>query len=243
MASLGLSGGSEALRTSPAVLAERLRELAARGLRGVNLTSPLKQVVLPLLQRVSEPARRSRSVNTVGFAPDGWWGDTTDGAGFVDLLATLGRDPAGERAVFMGAGGAARSLALALNDAGAPAVVVGARDPAVAGEAWREIDARLLGWDAAELREALERATLLVRALPPEAEPAVDFARLPARALCVDLSYGPAVTPWVLAARAAGREAYDGLGLLVFQARRSLALWFSRPVPVDSLARAVGWPR
>ena len=46
-----------------------------------------------------------------------------------------------------------------------------------------------------------------------------------------------------IVARAAAFEAYDGLGLLVFQARRSLALWTARPVPVDPLARAVGWPR
>ena len=43
--------------------------------------------------------------------------------------------------------------------------------------------------------------------------------------------------------RIADYIAYDGLGLLVFQARRSLALWTARPVPLDPLARAVGWPR
>jgi shikimate dehydrogenase len=59
----------------------------------------------------------------------------------------------------------------------------------------------------------------------------------------VDLVYGPEVTPWVRAARAAGIEAVDGLGLLVFQAQRSLALWTGREVPLAPLARAVGWPR
>jgi len=62
-------------------------------------------------------------------------------------------------------------------------------------------------------------------------------------AVLLDLVYGVELTPWVVAARAHGREAYDGLGLLVFQARRSLVLWFARPVPVEPLARAVGWPR
>lgn len=243
LASLGLSGTSEALRTTPAELEARLRELAGRGFLGVNLTSPLKQAVLPLLDRVSEPARRSRSVNTVGLAPDGWWGETTDGAGFVDLLWTLGRDPERQRAMFLGAGGAARSLAVALNDAGASAVVAGVRNLAGARDAWREIDGRLVEWESADLAAAVESATLLVRAVPAEVEAAIDFARLPTRTLCIDLAYGPAPTPWTLAARAGGREAYDGLGLLVFQARRSLALWFSRPVPVDPLARAVGWPR
>jgi shikimate dehydrogenase len=67
--------------------------------------------------------------------------------------------------------------------------------------------------------------------------------RLPAEALIVDLVYGPEVTPWVLACRAAGLQAIDGLGLLVHQARHALALWTGRDVPVEPLARAVGWPR
>ena len=46
---------------------------------------------------------------------------------------------------------------------------------------------------------------------------------------------------WVLAAREAGHEAMDGLGLLVHQARRSLMRWTGREVPVEPLARAVGW--
>ena len=240
---LGLSGRSEALRTAPAQLEARLHELVGRGFLGVNLTSPLKEAALPLLQRVSEPARRSRSVNTIGFASDGWWGETTDGIGFVDLLGTLGRDPAGERVVFLGAGGAARSLALALSEAGADAVVAAARNVVGARDAWGEIDARVVEWGSRDLTSAWEAATLVVHAVPGEAETKVDFTRLSTRTLCIDLAYGPSPTRWALAARAAGREAYDGLGLLVFQARRSMTLWFSRPVPVDPLARAVGWPR
>jgi len=242
LASLGLAGTSEALRTSASELAGRLGDLAAAGYRGVNLTAPLKQAVMPLLARVSMAAERARSVNTVGFAPDGWWGDTTDGLGFLDLLATLGRDPAGARVLFLGAGAAARSLALALADADAASNTAGARDAAAASESWREIPAsRVVEWGGEEFRDAQAAADLFIRAVPGSVATAHLWPR--AGALCVDLNYGPEPTPWTLAARARGLEAYDGLGLLVFQARRSLSLWFSRPVPVDPLARAVGWPR
>src|SRR5213593_629663 len=71
LASLGLAGESTAFATSRQDLAGRLRELAAAGFRGVNLTHPLKEEALGLLERVSEAARRSRSVNTVSFAPGG----------------------------------------------------------------------------------------------------------------------------------------------------------------------------
>lgn len=239
---LGVAGTSVARPTPAAALAERLAELAAAGFRGASLTMPLKEAALDHLDRVSEAARLSRSVNTVGFAPDGTWGETTDGPGFVDLLATLGRDAARERVLILGAGGAARSLGLAMLAAGAGSVVAVARRPAEASGAWRAIErAELVPWEPSMLRRRLGDATTIVHATPLESP--LECESLPPRALVVDLRYGPEVGIWVRRARALGREAYDGLGLLVFQARRALALWLGRPVPVDPLARAVGWPR
>lgn len=240
---LGLAGESAALATPADGLPARMADLAARGFHGVNLTRPLKSVVIPLLARVSGPAAEARSVNTVGFARDGWWGETTDGPGLIDLLQSLGRDPAGARAVLLGGGGAARSLALALAGAGAASLTVSARQPeSVAGD-WRDLPgARLVGWRSAGEAAALGAASLVINATPLAEDPA-PLAAIARSALILDLVYGERIGPWVLRARAEGREAYDGLGLLVFQARRSLALWFARPVPLDPLARAVGWPR
>jgi shikimate dehydrogenase len=242
LAALGLPGDSEALRTPPEELGERLASLAARGLRGVNLTAPLKEAALPHLQRVSEDARRARSVNTIGFEPNGWWGESTDGPGLIDLLDSLGREVSRTRAVLLGAGGAARSLALALCAAGAEHVAATSRRPDDVHAAWREMpQVELLQWRSAEEDARLARATLVINATPL-ADP-TPLERIDQSALLMDLVYGPEVTPWVLAARGLGREAYDGLGLLVFQARRSLALWYALPMPVGPLARAVGWPR
>ncbi len=242
LAALGLAGESEALRTATADLGERLRMLAAAGYRGVNVTQPLKAPVLGFLSRVSDEARRARSVNTVGFAPGGWWGASTDGPGFVDLLEALRARPLLARTHLLGAGGAARSLAVSLAAAGAE-VSVSARDPLRAAAEWQGVaPARFAPWRSPAEREALERATLLVNCTPLAAEPA-PLEDLGPGTLVVDLVYGSRLTEWVSLARERGLRAYDGLGLLVFQARRSLELWTEQPVPVDALARAVGWPR
>jgi shikimate dehydrogenase len=238
---VGLTGRSEALRTSPAELELRLRRLAERGCRGVNLTHPLKAAVLPLLARTTDAARIARSVNTVGFEPNGWWGDSTDGAGFLDLIDSLHCD-AGERIVLLGAGGAARSLALALRRNPAAEIVVSARRPAAA-EWPAEIPVRMTSWRGSDERRALAEATLVVNATPLATVEALPLAEIAERALIVDLVYGPEVTPWVQAARGSGRRAFDGLGLLLFQARRALMAWLEREVPVELMARAVGWPR
>ncbi len=239
---LGVRGESRALRTGQADLGERLRTLAAAGFRGVNVTQPLKAAVLDLLPRVAEEARRARSVNTVGFEPDGWWGASTDGPGFLDLLEDLGETRRLERTHLLGAGGAARSLAVSLAAAGAE-ITASARDVGRATSAWREVaPARFVAWRSAGERQALQRATLLVNCTPLADEPA-PLADLGPDTLIVDLVYGPRLTDWVVRARACGIPAWDGLGLLVFQARRSLALWTGQDVPVEALARAVGWPR
>ncbi len=237
--SLGLAGESSAIPTPAAELGERLRELSGRGFRGVNLTHPLKEAALGHLERVSVDARRARSVNTVRFEGGRAFGETTDGSGFLDLLRSLDRAPEGERVVLLGAGGAARSLALALEQAGA-AVTMSARDPARAGEA----PGTRVAWTSPAETDALAAATLVVNATPlaGEAGP-VALERVPRGALLIDLVYAAEITPWVARARGLGLEAWDGLGLLVFQARRSLEGWLGRPVAVEPLARAVGWPR
>src|SRR6266850_5416616 len=159
--SLGLEGESTAFATPRDGLAGRLRELAARGFRGVNLTHPLKEEALAHLEHVSEDARRSRSVNTVRFDSGGTGGETTDGPGFLDLLRSLERDPAAERVVLLGAGGAARSLALALGNAGA-AVTLSARHAARPGDP----PVRRVAWRTQDEHDALAAATLVVNATP-----------------------------------------------------------------------------
>jgi shikimate dehydrogenase len=242
LAALGIPCESQALRTPPVELGARLAELAAAEFAGVNLTHPLKETALDLVAQVSDAARASRSINTIRFDPAGPRGETTDGTGFVDLLATLGRDAGAERVVLFGAGGAARSLALALRASGA-GVHVATRDPARAAAAWAAIPGEPPAARSADATAtALRAATLVVNAAPESgARAPVAPEATPAGALLVDLTYGAAVTPWVTAAVASGRRAIDGLGLLVHQARRSIELWTGRDPGIEPLARAVGW--
>lgn len=241
---LGLACESRALRTPPAELPARLAELAAWGAVGCNLTMPLKEAALAHVAVASALARRARSVNTITFDAAGSRGDSTDGPGFLDLLGERGRDAAREHVLLLGAGGASRSLAAALHETGAR-VTVSARRPDAAAAGWVEgARDRFVAWRSADESEALRDATVVVNGTPLKgAEPPVEPDRLDPGTLVVDLTYGPDLTPWVSACRARGLEAVDGLGLLVHQARRSLAIWLGRDVPLEPLARSVGWPR
>ena len=242
---LGAKCESVALRTPVADLGATLSRLASEGYLGCNLTMPLKEPALSLVQEVSADARRARSVNTITFLTGGVRGDTTDGAGFLDLLAALSRDAARARVAFLGAGGAVRSLAVSLARAGAPPVRVASRRMPDPAEAWGgALGERWSAWGTAEARAALRGSDVVVNATPLGAELLTGVLDDVARgALVVDLTYDEALTPWVAEARRRELESVDGLGLLVHQARHSLSLWFGREVPLAPLAAAVGWPR
>lgn len=242
---VGLACESEALRTPLAALADTLTRLAAEGYTGCNLTMPLKEAALACVRESTSPARRARSVNTVSFTDAGSLGDTTDGVGFVDLLASLDRVAASARIVLIGSGAAARSLAVAVTDAGGERPhVISRREPAP-DEAWGgALGSRWCARGSAAAEAALAQAQVVVNCTPLGAqEPPAPLEQVARDALVVDLTYGEGLTPWVVAARDRRLDAVDGLGLLVHQARHSLTRWFGREVPLASLATAVGWPR
>lgn len=244
-AALGIAVEAHALRTKLAELPERLESLARQGFTGCNVTHPLKEAARDAVARASLAAERARSVNTIVFQKEGWFGETTDGPGFVDLLRELHHEPERQRVVLLGAGGSARSLALALEWAGCRSVTVSSRRPEDSRFSWGQgLDSRFLGWRSDEEGDALAEATVVVNCTPLGTdEPPVALGSVNRGACLVDLVYGAEPTAWVRSARADGREAVDGLGLLVHQARRSLTLWFGREVPIEPLAAAVGWPR
>src|SRR5690606_16038565 len=109
--------------------------LRALSVRGFNVTIPHKTAIIPFLDQLTPAAAAIGAVNTV-INRDGWLvGDNTDGLGFLQSLREEAEfDPAGSRTVIVGAGGAARAVAVSLADAGAARVVIANRTLARAQE-------------------------------------------------------------------------------------------------------------
>src|SRR5690606_30944650 len=103
------------------------RGMRAMGFRGCNLTIPHKVEVIQYLDRTSEAATLMGAVNCVNRVGDELVGENTDGKGFVQSLKEL-CDPAGKNVVILGAGGAARAIAVEVALAGAAAMTIVNRD-------------------------------------------------------------------------------------------------------------------
>ncbi len=111
------------IEVAPAGLCAAVLGMRAMGFRGGNCTIPHKVAVIPHLDGLGESARLMGAVNCVVRRGDQLIGENTDGKGFVQALRRQ-IDPAGKKVVILGAGGAARAIAVELALCGASALVV-----------------------------------------------------------------------------------------------------------------------
>src|SRR2546428_503397 len=159
---------------------------------GANVTIPHKVAVIPLLDELDGPAEVTGAVNTIRRDGNRLIGSNTDVAGIQAALDEVGLDPAGARAVVLGAGGSARAAAAALPGARLAFV---ARRPAVAAG----LPGQVLSWDSPAWWRLARDADLLLNATPQGRgqELPLPVSELPARGAVVDLVYTAAVTPLV----------------------------------------------
>jgi len=235
----GVDGAYVPLPVRPERFAEAVRSLADLGFAGANVTIPHKEAAFSACDSVSEVARRAGSVNTLVFRDGRIEGTSTDGFGFLESVreGAPGWRAADGPAVILGAGGAVRSVAAALLDAGCPRLTLVNRTPARA-----EAIARDLGGPVEVAAEApLRDAALLVNgtSLGMAGEPPLilDLAPLPPAAVVADMVYVPLETSLLARARARGLRAVDGLGMLLHQARPGFEAWFGVAPVVDSEVR------
>jgi shikimate dehydrogenase len=237
----GIDGAYLPLAIPPDDFAACVAALAKMGFAGANVTIPHKEAAFAVCDRVADSARRAGAVNTLVFTPMGIEGANTDGSGFLANLRAHGVDPAAGPALVLGAGGAARAIATALQDAGA-AVTLCNRSPARAAALARDFGLAHIPWEARA--DALADHALVVNttSLGMAGHPALDLdlTRAAPGMAVADIVYVPLETGLLAEARARGLVAVEGLGMLLHQAVPGFAAWFGvTPVVDDALYRAV----
>ncbi len=251
-AARGMNWAYVPLPVPPDRVQEAVRGLRALGFRGANVTIPHKQAVIPLLDRITPEAQAIGAVNTIVVEEDGTlWGTNTDAQGFLDDLRAHGVTVEGERALVLGAGGAARAVVYALARAGAQ-VTIANRTLGRAVELVRQVHGvlpgrtfRVVPLTPDTLAKEAEEHGLLVNATSVGMWPEVDASPWPVQVgfgairVVYDLIYRPRDTRLLQDARAWGCQGIDGLGMLVRQGAESWRLWTGQAPPVDIMWQAV----
>lgn len=244
LATYGIDGTYEKLAVKPEDLAAALRALPEKGFVGVNLTVPHKEAAMGVVDEISPVGRRIGAVNTVFVTAGGRLNATnTDAYGFITSLhAGAPRfDAKAGPAVVLGAGGAARAVCVALQDAGVPEICIINRTAARAETLARDLGGNLkvAGWNDRALR--LKSAVLLVntttQGMQGQAPLEIDLQNLPPEAVVTDIVYTPLETPLLAAARARGNTVVDGLGMLLYQAQPGFEGWFGKRPEVTKALR------
>jgi shikimate dehydrogenase len=222
--------------------ASAMRGLLVAGFAGANVTIPHKPAAFDICDSVDASARRAGAVNTLVFQGGRITGSNTDGYGFIANLRSHGVDPAAGPALVLGAGGAARAVAAALQDEGI-VVTVANRTRERAEALARDLPGlRIVDWS--DRSAALAEQALLVNttSLGMSGHDALDLdlSRAPATAAVADIVYLPLETPLLAAAQAHGLRAVEGLGMLLHQAVPGFHAWFGvKPEVDDELRRFV----
>jgi shikimate dehydrogenase len=239
----GIDGSYIPLPVAPDNLTEALSALPKLGFVGVNLTVPHKEAALNLVDRIDDVAARIGAINTIVVSEDGSLeGRNTDGYGFIESLS-VGTDLQiikDKPVVILGAGGAARSIIVALQDYGVGSIRLTNRTQRRAERMRDEIGGAIdvVPWD--QRAEALNDVTLLVNTttLGMSGQPVLELEldALPKTAIVNDIVYSPLKTNLLATAAERGNPTVDGVGMLLHQARPGFAAWFGRaPEVTDSL--------
>lgn len=216
-----------------AALSEAFAGFAALGVKGVNVTVPHKEAVLPLMHTLTPAAQAIGAVNTVSFMDTGVVGDNTDATGFARALErAIGARWHTQSTLIIGAGGAARAVVYALGRAGCPTIYVANRNIDRAQDivaSFPEFPLQPLPLTSEALTEVLPEVSLLIntsaRGLHGENHPELNLEYMPRHGKVYDIVYNPLETPLLRAARESGLGAIDGLGMLVEQGAESFRLW------------------
>ncbi len=231
----GLAYGYAAWEVAPDGVGEACRRARAE-LRGVNVTRPLKQVVMSCLDGVTEEAGLLGAVNVLFFREGRLLGANTDGKGFLDAL---GEDPRGMRVLILGSGGAARAVGQALVGAGARVTVAARRPQSVE---WSLPPGQVLPWEQRNRPggpyDGVVQATPLGQHPGPAVNPFEAFATIVPGGFAMDLVYRPRLTPFLAAAAQAGLRTVDGVWMLAYQAARSWGYWLGEDGPAEVMRQA-----
>ncbi len=233
-ADLGLHWRYLNVEVKPHDLGDAVRGTRAMGWRGFNCTMPHKVAVIPFLDRLNPAATAIGAVNCVINHDGVLVGDNTDGKGFLESLSAV-RPVVGIEVVILGAGGAARAIAIELALAGARRVTLVNRSPRSAHELAYLIQSQtpaqveLVPWSSSitvpESTDVVVNATSIGLYPNHDQIPPIDLDSLKPRMVVCDVIPNPPRTPLIERAGQRGCAVLDGLGMLVNQGVIGLALW------------------
>ncbi|WP_318311362.1 shikimate dehydrogenase family protein [Flagellimonas crocea] len=199
-------------------IAEFENIIAESHLKGLNVTIPYKQDVIPYLDELDDEAREIGAVNTIQFSKNGLIGFNTDAYGFQKSLQPFLK-PHHNRALILGTGGASKAVRFVLDQLGIANSYV-SRQKKQGQFTYSELE-----------KDLIEENTLIINCTPLgtypniEEKPAIPYEHITKRHLLYDLIYNPEKTSFLASGETKGATICNGLKMLEQQAEKAWQIW------------------
>ena len=237
------------IKVLPEDLGKAMDSVKIFDMKGINLTMPHKIKVLPYLDELSPAAEIIGAVNTVIQKEGKLFGENTDGKGFVTALKNSGETLDKKNVTILGAGGAARAIAVecALNGAAYINIINRSiekgEELASLIQMKTDSSAKYLNWKnnmaIPSDTDILINATSIGFSPNVTDKPDIDYTTITPEMCVCDVILNPAETIFLKTAAENGAKTITGLGMLVQQAALNFTLWTGVEAPVDVMEDAL----
>ncbi len=235
----GINGKYLAFDVEEENLEKAIRGLYALGALGVNITIPYKEKTIAFLQGISKEAELIGAVNTLVRTGNGFYGENTDGQGFLESLKKEKNFFVEDKKILiLGSGGAARGIGISMALVGASEISFVNRTIEKANKLKEIIEyntkTRVWTWDYSNKKipdEKISTSDLIINAtnigMSPHinTKPELNYDLINPNHLLVDLIYNPKETLFLKEASSRGAETLNGSGMLYHQGELAFKLW------------------
>lgn len=234
-------------------LKDALRGMVALGIKGFNVTLPLKEKIIPMLKEISEEASIVGAVNTVVNEDGTLHGYNTDVAGITESLNPYKEELQGAEVTVIGAGGAARSTIYALiRNFKVGQINIVNRTEQTAESLKEYFSAKMIFSNfkafhlfPPDLVEVFQKSKLIINTTSMGMNPDIEDAATTIKESFVkdqivfDVVYTPVQTKLLKLAQSQGAKTITGLQMFVEQGARSYELWTGEKMPVEKVLKAL----
>lgn len=227
-----------ALEVKPEYLEDAVKGIKALNIKGFNVTIPHKVEIIPYLDELDREANLLGAVNTVKNVNGRLKGYNTDGKGFIELLKSKRVKVKNQKVIVIGAGGAARAIAMSLAIEGVKEILIVNRTIEKARTLSDEIKDKVKDITVKySLKSEKEYAEydLIINCtsigMYPDAESVpFDLSLLSKSCTVADIVYKPLKTKFLQLAESRGHQTVEGLGMLINQALLSEEIWLDKTI-------------
>ncbi len=233
----------------PSQLKNFFSKLKDLNYKGINVTVPYKEDVIPFLDQLSPEAKLIGAVNTLHLKNNKLIGYNTDGAGYLQSLLKEKKWKAkNKKIVLLGAGGAARGILAALCFAKAREIIIVNRgeDKAkkLAVEFKRKFPkVKIHVGQISDLPIYFKNTDLFVNTtsggMKGNKLPDIPLASLPRKAIVSDIVYKPRQTKLLRKAHQLNLKTHEGLGMLLHQGALAFEIWTGRRAPISVMKKSL----